>query len=104
MSSSGLVLPPGSSALAAHVTGYVPTPDDVSATSPDPSMSDPSQWALAVRVVAMTRLLLIGRVVVPPFPATRREATCAWAAGRGDLCPFTLSPPAGSVVPCWYES
>jgi hypothetical protein len=54
MSSSGLVLPlAASSARAAHVTSYVPSPDDSSETDPPPSNNEPSQWVLAVRVAAM---------------------------------------------------
>ena len=55
ISSSGLVRLSGLSAREAHVMGNVPTPDEASSTVPLPSKSDPTQWAFAVRVVAMVR-------------------------------------------------
>src|SRR5512140_319686 len=54
MSSSGLVLPFAASAREGHDTSYVPMPLDSSDTWPAPSMSEPSQWAEAVRVVAIS--------------------------------------------------
>jgi hemoglobin len=53
MSSSGLVLPFASSARDAHVTSYVPMPEDCSSTLPAPSNSEPCQVVSALRVVAM---------------------------------------------------
>src|SRR6476620_2130009 len=53
MSSSGLVLPLASSAREGHDTSYVPMPLDSRETFPEPSNRDPSQWVVALRVVAM---------------------------------------------------
>src|SRR6476620_4701658 len=53
MSSSGLVLPLASSAREGHDTSYVPMPLDSRLTFPEPSNRDPSQWVVALRVVAM---------------------------------------------------
>src|SRR5947209_3164506 len=53
MSSSGLVTPLGSAERAAQVTGNSPILEESRDTSPWPSMSEPSQWAFATRVVAM---------------------------------------------------
>ncbi|GEM_PF-4829881 len=52
-SSSGLVLPFASSARAGQLTSNVPVPEDSRVTWPAPSSNEPSQWARAVRVVAM---------------------------------------------------
>ena len=68
MSSSGLVRPPGSSDREAQVTSYVPIFEESSETVPWPSMSEPSQCAFAVRVVAMTPILPHGgaaRIINP---------------------------------------
>jgi len=56
-SSSGLVLPLAASALEGQLTSNVPTPEDSRVTWPAPSRREPSQWAWAVRVVAMLVLL-----------------------------------------------
>ncbi len=56
MSSSGLVLPFGSSDRAGQETGYVPMPDDARVTWPLPSTRLPSQAVCAVRVVATVYL------------------------------------------------
>jgi hypothetical protein len=60
ISSSGLVLPPGSSARAAQLTSNVPIPDDSRLTWPAPSNSVPSQCVLAVRVALMGSSSLVG--------------------------------------------
>ncbi len=53
ISSSGLVLPFASSAREAQDTAYVPVPELWSVTWPAPSKRLPSQWVVALRVVAM---------------------------------------------------
>ena len=53
MSSSGLVRPSGASVRAGQVTSYVPSLELSRLTLPAPSVREPSQWAVAVRVVAM---------------------------------------------------
>ena len=59
MSSSGLVRPSGSSARDAHVTLKVPMPEDCMVTWPAPSVRVPSQWEVAVRLVAIVVLLRV---------------------------------------------
>src|SRR5262249_36412262 len=54
MSSSGEVLPLAASALDAHETSNVPTPEVSSETVPAPSSRAPFHWVVAVRIVAMT--------------------------------------------------
>src|SRR5947209_14670060 len=61
ISSSGLVLPLGSSERAAHDTSYVPMPDDCNATLPLPSARPPFHVVVALRVVAIHGLLLLRR-------------------------------------------
>src|SRR6478735_5330343 len=56
MSSSGLVRPSGFSARDAQVTSKVPVLDESRETLPAPSRSEPSQWAFAIRVVAVAML------------------------------------------------
>jgi len=60
-SSSGLVLPFAASAREGQLTSNFPTPDDSRVTCPAPSIKEPSQWARAVRVVAMVVLLGSGK-------------------------------------------
>src|SRR5436305_3545547 len=59
ISSSGLVLPLGSSERAAHDTSYVPTPDDCNDTLPLPSARPPFHVVVALRVVAIARSFLL---------------------------------------------
>src|SRR5262245_16563720 len=73
MSSSGLVRPFGVSARDAQVTSNVASPDESSETLPPPSRSDPSQWALAVRVVAMRLPLSSVRFLRLSHPARTRS-------------------------------
>jgi hypothetical protein len=61
MNSSGEVFPSGASVRRGHETSKVPRPEDSRLTWPEPpSRSAPSQWVLAVRVVAMHFSFIVG--------------------------------------------
>jgi hypothetical protein len=56
-------LPFGSSERAGQETSYDPMPDDSMVTLPVPSVSEPSQCVLAVRVVAIYISSIVRMVV-----------------------------------------
>src|SRR5690606_29987803 len=102
MSSSGLVLPLGSSVRAGQETSNVPLPDDSSVTWPLPVKRSPSQWALAVRVADMNTPSV---EVVLPLPPFREGTGLARAADRrrsgldrGPECVEHVLPVGGELL------